>query len=137
MQHVSNLRMTGSDEFPQDIGENDCALGLQRIEIAQPGCLGFSTETCSVVARVLCPSDLLVKIFESKGGAKYSYRRWGYSKTNGSPNELDWHPMSVPMSFDKAATFIQEYDFKEHESTAAFAYGDIVGVPFDYQEPIG
>src|ERR1035441_7343979 len=132
MQQVSNLRMKDLDEFCQDIGEKDVDLGLERIEIVQQGGLGFSKETCSVVARVLCSSDMLVKIFDSKGGAQYAYRRWGYFKEGGSPEELDWHSMVVPMSFDEAAKFIQEYDFKRHTSAAAFAYGDIVGVAFEY-----
>jgi hypothetical protein len=55
---------------------------------------------------------------------------------DGSPDDLDWHPMGVPMSFNEAASLIQEYDFTEHRSAAASAYGGIVGVAFEYRKRV-
>lgn len=47
-----------------------------------------------VVARVLSSSDILVKIYDSKGTIKYSHRRWGRNRALQLQN--GWIPTFVP-----------------------------------------
>ena len=114
------------NQYPDTATEDEKDLGFQKLEIAQMGSL---RQPEVVIARVLSPSDVLVKIFNLEGEIVYSHRRWGYSKTIGESDSKKWFPLFAPISKDKAEILIQEYDF--HPQKEVFE-GDTVGVPFKF-----
>ena len=115
--------MNGS-EYPQDLTGGEARLGFQllRIEGIAQDCIDL--DPGPVVARVLSPSDALIKARMPGGEAFYSHRRYGYTILNGKRSDLRWHLISGPHS--DAVAFLHELQFGDPQDV----YGDVIGLRF-------
>ncbi|MGO9586301.1 MAG: hypothetical protein ACLP2Y_08905 [Limisphaerales bacterium] len=119
-------------DYPQDISPDESELKFGRflIDGIVPliGSGIFPPEPVPVVARILSSSDVVVKIYDLRGGVAYSHRRWGYSRKHGRSSSCAWFPLDKPMKDVKQLFF--DFSFGVHPETFR---GDIVGVKFKYR----
>jgi hypothetical protein len=120
-----------NEDYPQDISPQETELKFERLLIDGIGALmgsQIAPKPVPVVARVLSPSDVLIKIYDLKESIRYSHRRWGYSKTLGNPNNCRWYPLGTPIPDLKQ--FVIDFSFEAHEEMFR---DDIAGVSFKYR----
>ena len=115
-----------ASEHPQEATEEEREIGFQKIELTGAGAIG---RTAVVIAKILSPSDILIKIFDSNGDVKYSHRRWGYYKFLLKKTPV-WKPIFSPMDWESVPIFVQEFGF---QTSHGLLGDDIVGVPFEYK----
>lgn len=117
--------------YPREISPDELDLAFQRLLIDGIGSMvdgEVSCERVPVVARVLSPSDIVIKIYDLRGQVRYSHERWGYVKEIGSPRSCSWHEMSIPVEDPRVLIF----DPRMRIEHAGYR-DDVVGVPFQYQ----
>jgi hypothetical protein len=119
------------DRYPQDISPDESDLKFQRLLIEGFGAWKegrMSAKPVPVVARILSPSDVLVKVWDPTGLVRYAHWRSGYSKSVGSRKNCHWHSLSTPTA--DASQLICDFSFQAHEERCP---NDVIGVPFEYQ----
>ena len=117
--------------YPQDVTSEESELKFQRLLIE-----GFGVwkdgrmlgDSVPVVARILSPSDVLVKVWDPMGLVRYAHWRAGYYKSFGDPKKCHWHSLSTPAA--DARQLICDFSFGVHEERCR---NDCVGVPFKYR----
>jgi hypothetical protein len=120
------------EEHPQDISTEESDLKFERLLIDGIGApLGsqVSPVPVPVVARVLSPSDVIIKICDLKGRVRYSHRRWGYRKPPGSPESCQWRQVGLAPILDPKQ-LISDYSSGVHEE---FFTNGFVAAPFSYR----
>jgi hypothetical protein len=117
--------------YPQDISPDESELKFVRLLIEGFGVWKdgrMSGEPVPVVARILSPSDVLIKVWDPTGLVRYAHWRSGYSKSVGSRKNCHWHSLSTPTA--DARQLIYDFSFEAHEERCR---NDVTGVPFKYQ----
>jgi hypothetical protein len=121
--------MSKLDEgYPQDISAAEADLKFQRLLLEGMGNWKDGTMLSSpvpVVARILSPSDVLVKALDCAGRVAYGHWRWGFSKSLGYSG---WHSLSTPTP--DARQLIYDFSFNVHQERCP---NDVSGVPFKYR----
>ena len=113
--------------YPQDISAAEADLKFQRWLLEGMGNWKDGTmlsEAVPVVARILSPSDVLVKAWDCTGRVAYWHWRWGFSKSLGY---FGWHSLSTPTP--DARQVIYDFSFHVHQERCP---NDVSGVPFKY-----
>ena len=126
-----DIRSGTPGEHPQDISEEEAELKFERLLIDGIGALRGGQrfpKPVPVVARVLSPSDVLIKIYDLEGRVRYSHRRWGYSKLLSNPDRCKWHVLGNPILGPKQLIF--DHSLGVHKP---LIQDDIVGVSFVYR----
>ena len=117
--------------YPQDISPDETELKFTRLLIEGFGVWKdgrLSSEPVPVVARILSPSDVLVKVWDPTGSVRYAHWRAGYSKSVGSRKNCHWHSLSTPTA--DARQLVYDFSFDAHEERCR---NDVMGVAFKYQ----
>ena len=125
------IRPTGTSEYPQDISEEEARLNFERLLIDGIGALMSSQrfpKPVPVVARILSPSDVLIKISDTEGRVRYSHRRWGFSRSLSNPDRSKWHVLGNPILDPKQLIFDHSQGIHK-----PLIQGDIAGVSFVYR----
>jgi hypothetical protein len=116
--------------YPQDILPDESELKFERLLIEGIGNWKngqMSSDSVPLVARILSPSDVLIKVYDPTGLVRYAHWRWGYFKSYGSRKKCVWHSLSTPTP--DAKQLIYDFSFQVHEERTR---KDCVGVPFTY-----
>jgi hypothetical protein len=121
--------MANLDEgYPQDISAAEADLKFERLLIEGIGKWKdgkMLSEPVPVVARILSPSDVLIKAWDCAGRIRYWHWRWGLSKSLGYRG---WHPLSTPMPDPRQLIC----DFNTNDDEERFP-NDVSGLPFNYR----
>jgi hypothetical protein len=123
--------MAKPDEgYPQDISPDEADLKFQRLLIEGMGLWKdgkMSSEPVPVVARILSPSDVLIKAWDCVGRITYWHWRWGFSKSFSGLRSCSWHSLSTPTP--DARQLIYDFSFGAHNERCP---NDVSEVPFKY-----
>jgi hypothetical protein len=126
-----DIGVPGTGEYPQNISEEEAELKFERLLIDGIGALRGGQrfpKPVPVIARVLSPSDVLIKVYDLEGRVRYSHRRWGYSKLLSNPDRCKWHVLGNPIMQPKQLIF--DHSAGIHKP---LIQDDIVGVSFVYR----
>jgi hypothetical protein len=118
--------------YPQDITEAEADMKFQRLLVQGIGNWKdgrMSSKSVPVVARILSPTDLIIKVFDLIGRVRYVHWRRGYfeSLRGLSLKSAVWEALSPPAA--DAKQLISDFDSGVHKKGFA---GDVIGVPFKY-----
>lgn len=112
--------------YPQDITEAEADMRFQRLLIQGIG---------TVVARILSPTDVILKLFDPIGRIRYVHRRRGYFASFCGPPFSPWERLkldrwqTLARPTPDARQLISDFDAGVHKRGFA---GDVIGVPFKY-----
>jgi hypothetical protein len=117
--------------YPQDITEAEADMKFQRLLVQGIGNWKdgrMSSKSVPVVARILSPTDAIIKVFDLTGCIRYVHWRHGYFESLRGLKSTAWQPLSPPTADTKQLIS----DFDSGVRKKGFA-GDVIGVPFDFR----
>ena len=89
-----------NNPYPQDISEEEAALGFQHLlvdGIGDPMGSRIDIIAVPIVSKVLDSSDILIKIYDLQGKTAYSHRRWGRDSRLTPLEHRSWCPIHSPI----------------------------------------
>ena len=104
--------------YPQDITEAEADMKFQRLLIQGIG---------TVVARILSPTDVIIKLYSPFGRIHYAHWRHGYFQSLRGLIRTAWQ--DIPPFAADARRLISDFDSGVHRKGFA---GEVIGVPFTY-----
>ena len=119
--------------YPQDITEAEADMKFQRLLIQGIGNWKdgrMSSKSVPVVARILSPADVIIKVFDLIGRVRYVHWRYGYFESLRGLKltaKFTWEIL-LPIAAD-ARLLISDFDSGVHKKGFA---GEFIGVPFKY-----
>jgi hypothetical protein len=117
--------------YPQDITEKEAEMKFQRLLVQGIGNWEdgrMSSKSVPVVARILSPTDVIIKVFDLTGRIRYVHWRHGYFESLRGLFRAAWQPL-LPLTAD-AKQLISDFDSGVHKRGFA---GEVIGVPFDFR----
>ncbi len=119
--------------YPQDITEAEADMKFQRLLVQGIGNWKdgrMLSKSVPVVARILGPTDVIIKVFDLTGRIRYVHWRRGYfeSLRGLGLQPAAWQPLSRPTA--DAKQLISDFDSGVHKKGFA---GEVIGVPFNFR----
>ncbi|MGC3961539.1 MAG: hypothetical protein QM813_27525 [Verrucomicrobiota bacterium] len=117
--------------YPLEMTDDEAALGFRHYVLDSLGERPTGTRGADVpdrvVAKILSPSDVLVKMISGGGGIVYSHLRWGWVAGVDEIQDRHWYPVHVPLpEAEHLIGMIERRELPE-------IHDDIVAFPFDYR----